>query len=302
MGMTLRQLELFLAVAEETHFGRAAERMHVSQPVVSQEVRRLERTLDTALFDRTTRTVHLTAAGESVLEDARAVRSAADHLMARARLLVDDRSQRLRVAVSPSVIDEILPIALRRAEKVMPHAVLEEVAVETGEVEDALLHRECDVGLGRFLEPPQRYRSKVIRTEPVLAALSKRHPLARLSEIDLAGIGDLPLLLWPREQNPQYHDHIMTICAKRGLDPLLLISPPRIVGGRSYLIADGRAFGLIPESTANRLSSDIAAVPLANPATLPMSVLWMERDPRPVVAAFLDLVRQVGAELDGREK
>lgn len=299
MSVTLRQLELFLAVADEAHFGRAAERMHVSQPVVSQEVRRLERALGTALFDRTTRTVQLTAAGAALLDDARAVRSAADNFVARALRLVDDRSHRIRVAVTPSVIDELLPIVLRRAEEELPHAMLEEVAVETGEVADALLRRDCDVGLGRFLEPPESYRSEVIRRERVLVALSVQHPLAQLAEIDLADMGDLPLLLWPREQNPPYHDHIMAVCAERGLEPLVLVSPPRIVGGRSYLIADGRAFGLIPESTANRLSSGIAAVPLASQAVLPMSVTWMERDPRPLVAAFIDLIRQVGAQFGG---
>lgn len=87
--MTLRQLEVFLAVAEESHFGRAAERMHVSQPVVSQEVRRLERVLGALLFDRTTRTVRLTAVGESLLDDARAVRTAADNLVGQAQLMVN---------------------------------------------------------------------------------------------------------------------------------------------------------------------------------------------------------------------
>lgn len=297
MSVTLRQLELFLAVAEAAHFGKAAERMHVSQPVVSQEVRRLERVLGTALFDRTTRAVRLTAAGEALLDDARAVRSAADSFVARARRLVDDRSQRMRIAVTPSVLDALLPVVLRRAEQELPGALLEEVAVETGEVVDALLHRGCDVGIGRFLEPPEGHRSEVIGRERLLVALSARHPLAQLPEIDLIDMGDLPLLLWPREQNPAYHDHVMAVCADHGLSPLILISSPRIVGGRSYLIADGRAFGLIPESTAKRMSSDIAAVPLVRPATLPMSMVWMERDPRPLVTTFLDLTRRAGSQL-----
>ena len=78
----------------------------------------------------------------------------------------------------------------------------------------------------------------------------------------------------------------------------MLHSPPLIVGGRSYLIADGRAFGLIPESTATRMTSGIAVLPLSVPATVPLSVLWREEDTRPVVRDLLEVVREVGGELD----
>lgn len=296
MGVTLRQLEAFIAVAEESHFRRAAERLHTSQPVVSQEVQRLERSVGAALFDRSTRSVQLTPVGEAVLEDARAVHAALERFVARAGRLTADRASRLRIAATPSVVDGILPVILRRAETAMPDAILQEADVDTGEVLDALLHGGCDIGLGRFLDPPPGYRSEVIATERVLVALSSRHPLAREPHLDLAALGDLPLLLWQRDRNPAYYDQLMAICTERGLDPLLLVSPARIVGGRSYLIAESRAFALIPASTAGRFTDEITTLPLAQPASLPMSVVWMERDPRPLVATFLDLVREVGAE------
>lgn len=299
MSVTLRQLQVFVAVARESHFGRAAQSLHCSQPVVSQEIRRLERFLGTSLFDRSTRTVTLTEAGEALLAEARALTTAADAFVARAHRLTDARSRRLRIAVTPSVLDEILPIVLRRAESALPNAELLEVPVETGEVADALLHRDCDVGLGRFVSPPPHHRSELVRTEPVLAALSEKHPLAQRKTIDLAEMGDLPLLLWPREQNPEYYDELMRICGDRGLRPLILVSPPRIVSGRSYLIADGRAFGLIPASTAGRITEGVSVIPLEQPATVPLSMVWLARDPRPVVTEFLALVREVGAELSG---
>lgn len=296
MSVTLRQLEVFVAVAETAHFGNAAERLHISQPVVSQEIRRLERALDAPLFERTTRTVRLTRAGRTLLDDARDVCCAVDTFVTRGRRLSAGRANRLRIAVTPSVVDQILPAILRRAEDDLPGALLEEVPVETGEVADALEHRDCDVGLGRYIEPTPGQRSETIRSERMLVALSSRHPLAEEPEIDLARLEDLPLLLWPREQNPPYHDRIVRICAERGLEPLLLVSPPRIVGGRSYLIADNRAFCLIPESTACRLSGDIRAVPPARPASVPLSVVWTDHDPRPLVTEFVRLAREVGAE------
>lgn len=284
-------------MAGDCHFGRAAEALHVSQPVISQEIRRLERTIGAPLFDRSTRTVTLTSVGAALLAEAREVHGAFEAFAARAKRMSTQGACRLTIAATPSVLHEVLPAVMRRAEHEVPGAVLDELSVETGEVADALLHRSCDIGIGRFIEPPPGFSVESIRTDPVVVALSSAHPLASEAAVDLAALGDLPLLLWPREQNPAYHDHLTSICVERGLHPLLLISPARIVGGRSYLIADGRAFSLIPESTAGRLSDDIVARPLTAPATLPMSMMWRTRDQRGVVADLLDVIRAVGAEL-----
>ena len=297
MDITVRQLEVFVAVAGDCHFGRAAEALHVSQPVVSQEIQRLERTIGAPLFDRSTRTVTLTSVGEALLAEAREVHTAFEAFAARAKRMSTQRSCRLTIAATPSVLHELLPAVMRRAERELPNVVLDELSVETGEVGEAVLHRSCDVGIGRFVEPPPGFSVESIRTDPVVVALSSAHPLAGEASIDLADLGDLPLLLWPREQNPGYHDHLMSICTERGLHPLLLISPARIVGGRSYLIADGRAFSLVPESTAGRITGDIVARPLTVPAMLPLSMVWRTRDQRGVVADLLDLIRAVGAEL-----
>lgn len=288
---------MFVAVAGDCHFGRAAEVLHVSQPVVSQEIRRLERTIGAPLFDRSTRSVTLTAVGRALLDEARDVHNAFEAFAARAKRMSTQRSCRLTIAATPSVLHELLPAVMRRAEHDLPNASLDELSVETGEVADALLHRSCDIGIGRFVEPPPGFSVEAIRSDPVVVALSSAHPLASEPSIDLAALGDLPLLLWPREQNPAYHDHLMSICVERGLQPLLLISPARIVGGRSYLIADGRAFSLIPESTAGRITGDIVVRPLGVPALLPLSMVWRTRDQRGVLADLLDLIRAVSAEL-----
>jgi len=271
--------------------------LHVSQPVVSQEIRRLERTIGAPLFDRSTRTVTLTSVGEALLDEARDVHGAFEAFAARAKRMSTQPAGRLTIAATPSVLHELLPAVMRRAERDLANARLDEMSVETGEVAGALVTRGCDVGIGRFIDAPPGFTVESIRADPVVAALSSSHPLAGEPAIDLAVLGDLPLLLWPREQNPAYHDHLMSICAERGLHPLLLISPARIVGGRSYLIADGRAFSLIPESTAGRIIGDIVVRPLTTPAMLPLSMVWRTRDHRGAVAELLDVIRAVSAEL-----
>lgn len=296
MGVTLRQLEIFVAVARECHFGRAAEALHISQPVVSQEIRRLERAVGAPLFDRSTRTVTLTELGSALVEEAGEVHRAARNFADRATRLSGERRCRLRIAVTPSVMDQLLPAVLRRAEADIPDAALEEVAVQTGEVAEALLGGGCDVGIGRFVAPPPGHTAEIIRSEPVLVALSSNHPLAGSDAVNLADLGDLPLLLWARTQNPAYYDHLVSICADRGLEPAVLCSPPLIVGGRSYLIADGRAFSLVPESAAARFTAGITVLPLSRPAAVPLSMVWRAGDPRPAVRDLLAVIRAVSSQ------
>lgn len=295
MKITVRQAEFFVAVAAAAHFGRAAEALFVSQPVVSQEIRRLEHNLGLALFDRSTRSVVLTSAGESLLPLAQGLLEAASSFTAVAGRLAGPASAAIRLAATPSAMNALVPEILREAEAMLPGVAVEELAVETGEIGEALASGRADVGLGRYLDAPSRFRSEVIRSEPVFVALSSAHPLAGADGIRLADLADIPLLLWPRERNPQYYDRLLEICANASLEPLVLVSRPRIVGARSYLIAEGRAFGLVPESTANLVLPGITTIPLAEPQLLPMSVAWLADEPRPQVLALVELVRRVAA-------
>jgi len=107
-------------------------------------------------------------------------------------------------------------------------------------------------------------------------------------------LADLPLLVSPRERNARYFDRLILACTRAGLDPLVLLSRPRIVGARSYLIAEGRAFGLIPASTAQHPVPGIVTIPLASPEDVPLEVMWLQNDPRPEVQQFVELVRRIG--------
>jgi len=179
MDLTLRQTEFFSMVAQELHFGRAAERLYVSQSVVSQEIRRLEKNLGVQLFDRSTRSVRLTPAGSQLVDAARTLNDAADNLAAVARRLSDQRMTRLRLGASPSAMDDCVPRVLREAETRFPSLQIEEIPVETGEVSEAIIAGTSDVGIGRFLDPAVGYRIETIGTEPLFAALSAAHPLAQ---------------------------------------------------------------------------------------------------------------------------
>ena len=129
-------------------------------------------------------------------------------------------------------------------------------------------------------------------SERLLALLSTTHPAAAAASVELARLGDLPLLIWSRSQAPAYYDELLRICRERGLEPQLVTAPPRITGVRSYLIADGRTFSLIPESATLRLSPGVCARPLSVPATVPVAATWRQSaTARPELRTVLVLLR-----------
>lgn len=301
MKFTLRQLEIFLAVAKEMHFARGAESLYISQPTVSKEVRRLEQALGVALFDRTSRSAHLTHAGEAVMEDAQKLLMAARQLGDKARMFEPGRARSVRIVASPSVINKLLPDVISQAEREFTDLIIHDIPVDTGGVASTLAAEGGDIGIGRFLTAPEGFNKQNLVHERVLIALSDTHPLADQPSIDLPELGDLPLLLWPRELNPDYYDHLTQICHDAGLTPLILVSPPLIAGARSYLIAENRAFSLIPQSAASHLSSSLRTIPLKRPAYLPLEMLWLKRDPRQIMPRILDIIRTKAAALGDQQ-
>ncbi|MEU9076047.1 LysR family transcriptional regulator [Kitasatospora sp. NPDC048538] len=297
MGLTLRQLEVFLAVADTLHFGRAAERLHISQPTVSQEVARLERAVGVELFDRSRRSVALTGAGAVMAAESGRLLGQAEALLARVRLHEESRLRTARIVASPSVVNRLLPAVVSRAELELPALTTAELAVDTGQVSATLAAELADIGLGRFLDEAPGYRLERLADEPVRVALGRDHPLVGRAALHLAELGDLPLLSWPREQHPRYHDHVLGLCAERGVDPPVLVSPPRIVGSRLYLLARNRAFSLVPGSMTGHLTGDVTTVRLEGRATLPLEMQWRADDRRPLLGALRDLFRQEAAAL-----
>ncbi|MFB2585703.1 LysR family transcriptional regulator [Herbiconiux liukaitaii] len=296
MEFSLRQVEAFCAVASTLHFGRAAESLFVSQSVVSQEVRRLEQRLDLSLFDRSTRSVALTAAGAALLPAARGLLAGASEFGRAAAAAGRAHSGRVGVAASPSAMNEIVPRLLRVAEDELAGVAIDDLAVETGDVVHTLAAEEADIGIGRFLEPGERLVIETIRREPLLVALSTQHRLAGSASLALEQLGDLPLLLWPRERSPEYYDFLLAACAAEGLDPFVVVSQPRIIGSRSYLIAENRAFGLIPESSAAVTAPGIEAIPVASGVTLPLELAWRRGESRADVLRVLEVVRRLGRQ------
>ena len=214
--MELRQLTYFVMVAEELHFGRAAERLHIVQPAVSQQVRRLERELGVELFDRSPRRVALTEAGTRFLPEARAVLAAA----ARAKAAVaTDRSLSpgvLRLGTSAGLGDHLD----RLLDSLAPDLTVDLVYGPTAERAEQVRDGRLDATFVRGTLNYPGLRRIPAWQEPLFVAFSARHPLAREPEVKLADLAPFPLRLTERRNNTPLVDLVVRACHEAGFTPV----------------------------------------------------------------------------------
>src|SRR5918998_3043719 len=216
--MEVRQLRYFVAVAEELHFGRAAERLHVAQPAVSQQVGRLERELGVRLLERTSRRVALTGDGMRLLDEARAALSAVDRVRAVAADLVAGRAAVLRVGTTPGVGPRLSRAAAKlRAE--VPDLTLTLVDGTLAAHVAALRAGELDIALARGTVAARDLQARVVWRDPLQVMLPAAHPAAAGPTVPVTALADLTLRLPDRDSDPALHDALHAACRGAGIVP-----------------------------------------------------------------------------------
>jgi DNA-binding transcriptional LysR family regulator len=222
-NIDLRLWRQFVAVAEELHFGRAARRLHMTQPPLTQAIALLERQLDVRVFERSKRRVELTPAGAALLPEVHELLSRAARLASVARIAAAGESGHLRLAFVSTIGFTLLPAWVRAFRERYP-AVQLELREATGDVQvEALARGELDGGLllhSPAMAPPGLERLAVDR-EPLLVALAENHPLARRERLELAELLAEPLVIFPRRIAPSLHDAIFALYHAAGHVPQL---------------------------------------------------------------------------------
>ncbi|MGK4583622.1 LysR family transcriptional regulator [Kitasatospora sp. HPMI-4] len=218
--MELRQLRYFTAVAEELHFGRAAERLTIVQSAVSQQIRRLERELGVELFDRSPRRVRLTDAGAAFLPAAREVLAAEQRALAAIGEFTAARGPVLRIGTSTGM-GERLERVLEELERQTADTRVELLSAPRADRLRKVADRELDAAFVRGeVEAPEGVRQIPVWQDELLVALSARHPLAGASSVDLARLSGLPLYLTARRNNPPLVDLVVGACRDAGFEPV----------------------------------------------------------------------------------
>jgi DNA-binding transcriptional LysR family regulator len=287
--MDIRSLACFVAVAEDLHFRRAADRLNMTQPSLSQRIRVLEEEVGVELFVRDRRHVALTPAGEAFLEPAR--RSIESATVAKEQALRAMRGEvgRLRLGFTVIAFYGRLPEAVRMFRQKHPDIEVELVEMISPLLEDALLGGTLDLAvLHPPLENPQLF-THPLPPERLVLALPSNHRLAERGKIQLTDLADEPLLLAPRRIGPHFFDRLIGYFQSKGITPNVVqeVSP---MTSLSALVAAGTGVGFVTEGLSRIPRPGVAYRDITpEPPGLPIAFSWQTPSLPPCAKRFLDM-------------
>jgi DNA-binding transcriptional LysR family regulator len=278
----LRHLRYFIAVAEERSFSRAADRLDLAQPPLSQQIRRLEADLGFPLFDRTSRGVRLTRAGEALLPGARTVLQAAEDAKKSAQAAHDGVAGRLSIAYMNSAAYGILPRLLRAVRAAHPDVRVEVREMAIADQLDALVEGRVDVGI---LRPPiddVRLDSIPLLDEAFLVALPDAHPLASSKVVHLRDLDAEPLIAYPRGHPAGFRERIDTALRNEGVTPRVVHEATH-VHSLCGLVAAGLGASIVPAGARALGIEGVHLVPLDCDLRAEVRLAWLRAAMQPQV-------------------
>ncbi|MEU9068563.1 LysR substrate-binding domain-containing protein [Streptomyces sp. NPDC048109] len=219
MGLDLHKLDHLIAVAEEHSITRAAARLHLSQQALSTSIRVLEREVGVPLLERTATGVVLLPAGTALVEDARVLRGTARAALQRARRIGRGEKEVLRLGHTPAVTGEEIIALLRQVGTVHPRLATDVNQRYPGELTEALLAGDLDIGLCRAMPPPHGLTRTTLGEHPLSIAVAADHPLADRTSVALSDLADQRFIVWGQPGRSGYTDLLITHCRAAGFEP-----------------------------------------------------------------------------------
>jgi DNA-binding transcriptional LysR family regulator len=283
-NIELRHLRYFIAVAEELHFSRAAEKLQIAQPPLSQQIAQLEQILGVRLFERNYHSVTLTSAGEMLLEEARCIFEQVEHALARMQKAKHGLVGRLDMgylrsaSATDTIIPDLLAIYRQRFSAVEVH--LREMSLQ--EQLQALQKQQIQVGIvARFQDLPAEFETAIIERIPLVAVFAQQHPFA-----------SQPSILCHRQASPVFYDRIIRLC---GFSPHITqeVSDMRMLLG---LVAANLGISIVPASSAVIRNQGVVYRPLVDlesDGIIETVLVWRRLDTSPLVQKFLAVAREV---------
>jgi len=263
--LELRDLRRFATLAEECHFGRAAERLRMGQPQLSRALQRLERQVGTRLLARTSREVAPTEAGLALLEDARRVLAIAEAAPSRALRAAGGESGTLALGFSGSCAYAFLPAAIEGFRRIRPGIALTLREMSAARQVEALREGSCDLCLRRAARVPDGFGGAQVFEEPLVAALPRSHPAASQPRPALATLRDSPFLAFPRRDGTDFHQQLLDVCAAAGFEPRIVqdVAPMHALIG---LVGAGVGVAVVPASVRKLRFAGVVYRPLPDVA------------------------------------
>jgi DNA-binding transcriptional LysR family regulator len=288
--MELRHLRYFVAVAEELHFRKAAENLHIVQPALSKQISALENELGLLLLERDRRHVTLTEAGSTFLEEAIAVLARADGAKARAIAVGRGQVGALNIGFIQPALAELVPDSLRRYRKAYPEVRIRLTELTTRQVLDQTSSRAVHCAFARLpIELRDDLACTPISQQDVMLALPEGHPLAERESIDIHDIANEDLVMIDRRVEPALHDYYITMCNEAVFSPQIAheVNSTWVALG---LIAGGLGVGFAPASARSAAQKGVTFRPITGAAPrLSVGLVWNDKAKPAVLTNFLAL-------------
>ncbi|MFM0646650.1 LysR substrate-binding domain-containing protein [Paraburkholderia bryophila] len=284
----IRQLWMFLAVAEEKHFGRAAERLNMSQPPLTEQIKVLEQSLKLTLFERSRRGTQLSAAGAAILPAVRQFADQVERLERVVREVAAGQTGVLQVGAITSAMLETVPAVLNALKRDYPNLAvfIREIdsveaipALEAGELDVAFVRLDGNVGHGIATLP--------IAEDRLAVAVPRDHPLAALSRVRLRSLADESLVMSSRQISPAYFDFLTAVCQSHGFAPRVLHEVRSVTSQIAY-VGCGQGIALVPSSMRKLASENVVIRPLKERVMVVTAALaWNANRHHPMVDAVV---------------
>ncbi|WP_324028411.1 LysR family transcriptional regulator [Pantoea sp. JZ2] len=294
MNIELRHLRYFIAVAEELHFGRAAQRLHISQPPLSQQIMHLEAETGAQLFNRTNRSVQLTPAGQQFLQDARTILLQVEQATQRAARLHRGEEGELRIGFTSSaafigVVSDALYLFRQRWPDV--HVQMQEI--NTRQQLTPLHEGKLDLGVMRNTPLPADLHHQLLLQEPLCAVVHKAHPLASAGKISLQALASEPFVFFDPQVGTALYSEILDLLQRYQIKPYITqeVGEAMTILG---LVATGLGVSILPASFSHARLTNVVWLPLDEPDAL--SEMWLvwsaQREMSAQMAHMMALLRR----------
>ncbi len=289
--MELRHLKYFVAVAEELHFGKAARKLHIAQPPLSQQIKNLEDELGLTLFDRSRRNVQLTDAGRYFLKEAQHILSQVEQAAETARRIDRGHAGRLVIGFVGSVIHTFLPKRLRSFREQYPDVELVLQEINSADQIKSLHAKSIDIGVLYLPGHDSMLASHPITQAPLMAVLPKKHALASRKLIHITELAREPFIANTRLSEPVVRDAFISMCHAAGFSPRIAQEAGQVQTVLG-LVASGLGVCLLPDFIRNIKRPDVHYVPLADsPATVKLGIAWRNGTPSALISSFIGVIK-----------
>jgi len=289
--LEFRHLKYFLTVAEELHFRKAAERLYISQPGLSRQIKQMEDDLGIVLFERHNRKVELTKVGKYLKEELTRSLKNLDHVFNHAKLLNDGLGGDLKLGYVGSAIQEVIPDLLLKFRKTHSNILFTLKEMDNNKQIESLLSQEIDMGFVRMERVPRTIEIVPLLTESFCLVLPKDHPLTSDNFENISQLKHESFILFDPEYSASYHEKVMQIFDDSGFAPI--ISHNTIHASSIYkLVEHNFGISIVPESLKVSDNSHLKFIDLDKiPQRTVLSVVWKKDNTNPILERFLEYVR-----------